>query len=154
MRKFGILLLAVFVFMSCSKGDDPEEFIVAEGKGIVICDGYGIFENQLYDCGWKRGYEDWVYHYNSVVNGSGYPECYLIRTVQYANGEVSLVWNTIDNSYALIQQTQNQYQSYFDTLLSNQEGDFNQGKIAGYLAGRGQLPYAANDDPGDCDIPL
>jgi len=151
-----IILLSVFTLISCSKEQSPEEleaFKLGSSLSPIVCEGYGIFENQQYDCGWKRGYTDWVYHYNSVVDGYEYSECYKIRVIQSDGTTISILWNTTHNSVMLIQQTQNQYQSYYNNLFNNTTGDFNQGKIAGYLAGRGQQPYAANDGDNEdvCD---
>ncbi|TAI48963.1 hypothetical protein [Flagellimonas allohymeniacidonis] len=151
MKKLFVMLAVFAVSISCSENEieNPvqvsEEPTATNALGPIVCTGYGIFSNSVYDCGWRRGYEDWVFHYNSVVTQQSYPPCYKIRIV-VGSGTVGIKWNTALFAQQIIQQTQNQYQTYYNNLFNNTVGDFNQGKIAGYLAGRGQEPYTANSE--------
>ena len=147
MKKF-VSLLTVIAFISCSE-EQPEQLNSVELNGpiIQICQGYGIFPNQQYDCGWKRGYDDWVFHYNSVVADAGYPDCHKIRVITQSGGTVGIVWTDTSLAQQFIQQTQNLYQGYYNDLAANQTSStFSQGQFAGYSAGRGQQPYAANNE--------
>lgn len=156
-----LLLLSVFLAFSCSKEEvqnqeSSEELKVANFERTLIpteCSGYGIYDNEEYDCGWKIGYDDWVAHYNYVVNGGNYPECYNIRVATYIyNSEthVTIEWQTVDNSMAIIQEAQNNNWPYYNNLYNiSYPTDRDKGQQDGYAAGRGQQPYAANDS-GSC----
>lgn len=161
MKKILFILLTLVAF-SCSKDDvqnqqKSEEFNVADLRVIIEpseCSGYGLFENKEYDCGWKTGYDDWVAHYNAVVNARNYPECYEIRLVSYtSNGEnhVTLEWQTVNNSMEIIEEAQNNNWTYYNNLYSiTNPTDRELGQQAGYSAGRGKQPFAANDSES-CD---
>jgi len=140
-----VLFSVMFVF-SCSTEQEDLEVLESTKLIAIQCQGYGIFSNHTYDCGWKRGYEDWVFQYNTIVQSYGLPECNKIQVVT-TNGTVRMIFNNTDNSVNLIQATINTYQSYYNNLFNNTAGDWNQGKIAGYLAGRGQMPYSGNNSP-------
>lgn len=129
-----------------------------KGSGIIViddtddgednCTGYGFYENKQFDCGWYRGYSDWVYHYNWVVTSSGGSsevECKKIRNFKY--DKKKKVFTTeefvVDGSQAVIQKVQNTFWEYYVNLGNNQfKDDFSAGMYAGYQAGRGQVPYS------------
>ncbi|WP_108246060.1 hypothetical protein [Muricauda brasiliensis] len=151
-----ILFSALFVLFSCSQENlqtDSEIHAVSAQLPVRECDGYDIFPNEQYDCGWKRGYTDWVYHYNYVAADYDYPQCYKIRVIEndaHNPKTVSILWTTTAQAHSLIQLTQNTFQDYYDDLAAlsaNQpNNDYVQGQFAGYAAGKGQLPYAPNDE--------
>jgi len=157
MKKLSSLLfLAIFLILtSCSSEDNLEtdsEILNARtlrGPIINTCTGYGLFvstHGQQYDCGWKRGYDDWVAHYNWVASNYDYPQCAKIRVI-IGSGTVGILWSDTSISQTIIQQTQNTYQNYYNNLAANQQSsDFAQGQFAGYAAGRGQQPYVANNE--------
>ena len=162
MKSINFIIAVLFLCLSCSTENEiPEESfeaIEAVQATIILpqnppadsppdCDGYGIFEDKQYDCGWKRGYGDWVYHYNWVASNYDLPSCYKyeIKEVKDRNGNflgVRILGGSSHYTAMLIQEVQNTFQSYYEALFENSEGSWNQGKIAGYLAGRGQQPYA------------
>ena len=116
------------------------------------CVGYGFYENKQFDCGWHRGYSDWVYHYNWVVTSSGIDdnvECKKIRNIQYNSTKKGFTSEKIYVNYtmSIINQVNNIFQEYYENLGQNQfKDDFSAGMFAGYQAGRGQVPYSALPD--------
>lgn len=167
MKVFMSVFLVAFGLMlfSCSVNDDvvlaEEELNATSFRGPVInvptpgeCDGFDIFPNEQFDCGWKRGYTDYVYHYNSIVSDDGLAACDRIRlgsrTVIDAFGrkKIEIIYRSVDNSPTIINRVKNLYRPYYDALAGRQfNSDFDRGQFAGYLAGLDQVPYAAN---GDC----
>lgn len=155
-----LLILSVLLAFSCSKEEmnseqstEVLEVVNFSGAPIIIseCSGYGIYQDQEYDCGWKIGYEDWVAHYNYVVESENHPECYKVLVVTYTyNGEerVTTKWQNVDNSYAIIQEAQNNNTTYYNNLYSDSNPSTRKlGQQDGYAAGRGQQPIVANDTP-------
>lgn len=151
-----VTFFLIVIFISCSNENlqSEPELKTTELNGLIPkeCDGYNIFPNEQYDCGWKRGYTDWVYHYNYVAaDYDNYTECYKIEIVQNSDNTVRLIWKSTNNSHNIIQTTKNLFQDYYDDLAANQQNsDFALGHFVGYAAGRGQQPYAPIDD-GSCD---
>ena len=160
-----LLFALLFGLISC----DTEEITMEDSNadlnatslkssGIIViddtpdddnCAGYGFYENKQFDCGWYRGYSDWVYHYNWVVTSSGGSsevECKKIRYITYDSNKKAFSSKsfTVDGSQAVIQQVQNIFWGYYVNLGNNQfKDDFSAGMYAGYQAGRGQVPYSA-----------
>lgn len=158
----------LLILNSCSSENDLEtdpeilNAISLQSPIINQCTGYGLFvdtHGQQYDCGWKRGYEDWVYHYNSVATDP----CSKIRIdieeeTDEINGttyvtSVKTITRNIDNSPSIINAAKNLYQTYYNNLTANRNNSFfNMGQFAGYNAGRGQVPYAADpNNTADCN---
>ena len=155
MKKLSVLFVLILA-ASCSS-ENPQDEISApiEATNIVInqCQqGYGIFSNPQYDCGWKAGYEQWVDQYNWVATNYNYPQCAKIRIVTTTgvnggSGTVGILWSDTAISQQIIQQTQNENWHWYNMLAANQQNsDYAQGNFDGYAAGRGQQPYVANDD--------
>ena len=170
MKKLSRLLFFMFLLIlnSCSPENDLEtdpevlNAISLQSPTVNQCTGYGLFvdtHGQQYDCGWKRGYEDWVYHYNSVAS----EPCSKIRVdlgveTDEINGttyttSVKTKTGKIDNSPFIIEEAIRLYQTYYNNLTANRNNSFfNMGQYDGYNAARGQMPYV--DDPGndvDCN---
>lgn len=164
---YSILLLL------CACSTDPieqtDELITSNFEHVLIpwdTDGYGIFSNEQFDAGWKRGFGDWAYQYNRTVQNYNYSACSnaLIVTYVHAVGSsvptatedprdfVKLETRELTNSFAIAQRTKNDFRSYYNNLFStppNSRSDWERGKIAGYLAYYGQAPLAANG--GGCE---
>jgi len=172
MKKLSSLLfLTIFLFLtSCSSEDnletDSEIFnaISLQGPKINTCTGFDLFvstHGQQYDCGWKRGFEDWVYHYNSVANSEGFDACSELRIgVEEETNEnfgterttVKTITRNVDNSPMIISRTIAQYQTYYNNLTANRNNSsFNMGQYAGYNAGKGQVPYVEDTEGADCN---
>ena len=148
------LFIAVLVMISCSSNEITEQTAEAIDQKST-CNGYGVSENVEYDCGWKRGYDDWVYHYNRTVDDLGYDPCHKVQVlvVEPVESEeiyrIRLVYGAqTDFTATIIQVTQNNNQSYYNDLFNDLSTDFLRGKADGYQWGRGQEPLAANDP--DC----
>jgi hypothetical protein len=147
MKKLFLLIATILAISSCSSEEEIEQLSdikLLEKTLLTNCDGYGFFSDPEYDCGWKRGYTDWVYHYNTTVNQLNYDPCNKIRVVTL-NGSASLVAGQTSASHSIIQLTQNNNQSYYDNLFDDLSTEFLKGKAAGYSIARGQQPYAAAD---------
>ena len=151
-----IICFSIFVAFSCSfdnQSEAPEDTLNAvslQGPTINQCTGYGLFENAQFDCGWKRGYGDWVYHYNRTVDDYDYDPCDKVY-IRELNGNYWLYAGQTDATWDIIQITQNNNQSYYNDLFNDLSTDFLRGKADGYQWGRGQEPLAAADP--DCYFP-
>jgi len=172
MKKLSSLLfLTIFLFLtSCSSENNLEtdsEILNATSLRAPKnkpCDGYGLFvstHGQQYDCGWKRGYEDWVYHYNSVAKSEGFDACSELRIgVEEKTNEnfgterttVNTITRNVDNSPMIISRVIAEYQTYYNNLTAKRNTtSFNMGQFAGYNAGRWQVPYVADTEGADCN---
>ncbi|GAA3512952.1 hypothetical protein GCM10022393_28470 [Aquimarina addita] len=142
------LFATILLLVSCSGDETNEQVLETSNLSFSTCDGYGVFDNVDYDCGWKRGYGDWVYHYNITVAQYNYDPCEEIRIVGTDGGIFTLYAGQTDASHAIIGLTQNNNQAYYDDLFDDLSTDYLKGKAAGYQWGRGQEPLAAADP--DC----
>jgi len=146
------LALLILIVSSCTVEDANEQSIdnTTQAEELKIsykstgC-GFGIFSNQEYDCGFKRGYGDWVYHYNTTVRNYEYDPCDEIRIIQ--NGQtVGIAAGKTDATSHIIQITQNNNQGYYNDLFNDLSTDYLKGKADGYSFGRGQEPITASDN--------
>ncbi|WP_299901486.1 hypothetical protein [uncultured Aquimarina sp.] len=153
MKKIGklILTLVLVTIYSCSTEDANDSLnqqnLNPEINQKSSC-GFGLFPNQEYDCGFQRGYSDWVYHYNTTVRNYNYDPCEEIRIVT-PNGTVGIAAGKTNASSNIIQITQNNNQGYYNDLFDDLSTEFLKGKAAGYSFGRGQEPLSLPGDP-DC----
>lgn len=133
---FNFVLLLVFGLSSCIDEATNELNIEDEGSFLINqCEGFGIYSNQQYDCGWKRGYDDYVFQYNHIVNRESYGKCFEIVSW---NGQ-SLTSDKVSSGYFIPQKVWNefaQYRSYITQQQSN--NSFAQGKFDGWMSASGQ----------------
>ncbi len=157
--KMLFLPMALLALIACENEEEPlledptAEELTSHNATIVVggnnCDGYGIFSNKQYDCGWKRGYTDWVYHYNYAAQGISNVECAEIRYLKYDSKKktFSSASLRVDTSPRVISTAKSIFATYYNNLVQNQNKSFFAlGQFAGYSAGRGQVPYSADSD--------
>ncbi len=143
-------------------GQNPTIFQPGSGPNLpipipTVCEGYDIFANKEFDCGWKRGFDDYVFHYNLIVNELGLAQCFTTRTLQYSSGQIpttqdpvpgkiTLQSGSIPTGYDIPFRVRQRFANYINNLAANRNNNsFTRGQFAGYHAILGHVPLSAND---------
>lgn len=155
--------ITLFTIASCAVNDQEgvneiEEQLSPIEPTVLIphptpCPGFDLFTEPFYDCGYKTGIDDYVAHYNEIVEMLGIDECSKIR-VSFDNsssGKVATVKASYVSNHSQIAPLVHSNFALYRSLLAPYEGDSTNlrkmGQFDGYHAIRGQQPFAsANDD--------
>lgn len=145
MKKVFVALCLVGMLSSCSEEEstvDLDTELKSVNSTASSSCGWGIYDNEEYDCGFKRGYDDWVFHYNYVAESLGYGECSKIRLAT-GSGSVRITTSESRHSLTIIQAAKSTFSGYWNNLVANgNANDFKRGQLAAYMNARNQQPFS------------
>lgn len=164
--KKSILILTILsisiLFSSCNKDDILEdtnnsksvtEEPTSASKFVCTSGGFGLFQDQVYDCNYARGVKKYVEDYNQIIVDYNISECATLRVISSGNGSITSESYSINNSDEILDLMRTVYAStynYCNSISIGNQSHPDEAWKQGYLTFWGSQPLSQNPED-DCN---